>query len=79
MQVVLEMEKELAFIYFSVAAITGPVLGVILGGYVFSRIGGYQDPRALPLVLVIALAGCIAGIPSALVTNYNLAMALFWF
>lgn len=48
MQVVLEMEKELAFIYFSVAAITGPVLGVILGGYVFQEL---EDTKILGLFL----------------------------
>ncbi len=38
---VLGQTKSSATIYFAIAAITGPVGGVILGGVVFSRLGGY--------------------------------------
>jgi hypothetical protein len=41
---VLGVSQEKVFIYFAVAAVTGPVLGTIVGGYVFNRIGGYNNP-----------------------------------
>ena len=75
---VLGLTKQTATIYFSVAAITGPVAGVILGGVVFSRIGGYESPKAYPLcVLVLGVGSCI-GFPLPLVEIPLLSAALLW-
>lgn len=41
---VLGAKKDSAILYFIVCSLTGPILGVVMGGYIFSRLGGYNAP-----------------------------------
>jgi sugar phosphate permease len=75
---VLQVEKTKATIYFAVAAITGPVTGVILGGVIFSRIGGYESPRAFPICCLAMTVGSTIGFPLPFVENYLLSAFLIW-
>ena len=78
-QNVLDVKKSDALIHFSVAAITGPVLGVLIGGYVFSRIGGYESPRAYPICMVVMSMGSFIGFPLPLFDAHIMTSFLLWF
>lgn len=68
----------MATIYFSIAAITGPVSGVIIGGVVFTRIGGFESPKAYPLcVLIMGIGSCI-GFPLPFVKHILFSASLVW-
>ena len=41
----------------------GPIAGVIVGGIVFDKVGGYNGPKALPILIIV---GGIASIASML-------------
>lgn len=75
---VLGVEKERATIWFAGLAITGPVIGVIVGGIVFSRIGGYTSPKAFPLTVFVMFCSAGFGMPSPFVSNLYLCVALLW-
>jgi hypothetical protein len=64
---VLGQSKETSFITFAITSLSGPVLGVIMGGYTFTLIGGYNSPRALPVAVVIMLLGGFCGFPMVFV------------
>jgi hypothetical protein len=78
MVVVLGADMNNAFLYFVVIAITGPVLGVIVGGYVFSRIGGYNDPRAFPAATIAIVSASAFGVPSIFADNMIVLVFLVW-
>ena len=46
-----------AFQLYGIIGGFGPVVGVIVGGIVFDKVGGYNGPRALPIT---ALCGAVA-------------------
>ena len=60
-------------------AVTGPVFGVIAGGYFFNAIGGYNDPKALPLGVFMTVMAGASGIPIAFTDNFNVVLILLWF
>jgi hypothetical protein len=62
-------DKTTATINFSVAAVTGPVSGVILGGIIFTRIGGFSSPKAFPLCTLIMVIGTLIGFPLPFIPN----------
>ena len=46
---VMNLDKEVVFTIFGFVSICGPVFGVIFGGWISSKLGGYNDPRSIYL------------------------------
>ena len=68
---VLMIEPTKVFVFFSFTCITAPTLGVILGGVIIHRQGGYATPNAMNIcVVVMGLANTVS-IPAAFVENFN--------
>ncbi len=57
---------------------TGPVLGVIVGGYVFNLLGGYNSPKAYPVCVFSMLFGGGCGVPLVFATNFWAVSFLLW-
>ena len=75
---VLHQDKAKSIILFSFLSVTGPVIGVVCGGYVFDALGGYTSHKAFPVaVIVITLAGCF-GFPVPVFDNLYICAALLW-
>jgi MFS family permease len=74
----LGLSKQQAAVTFAVISLTGPVLGVIIGGVVFSKIGGYNSPGAYPLAVFIISAGGCCGFPMAFMSNFWASATLLW-
>lgn len=77
-QIVLDVSKENAFIYYAIAAMTGPVSGIIIGGYVFNSLGGYTHPKALPVAILVMAIGCCCGFPACFSDNFLIVISLLW-
>lgn len=75
---VLGLTKNEATIYFAIAAITGPVIGVILGGFIFTKIGGYESSGAFPLCVLIMGIGSSIGFPLPFVDSIYLSLPIIW-
>lgn len=75
----LKVNENTVFITFAIVSITGPVLGVIVGGNVTTALGGYNSKKALRLSLIVSsFCACVAA-PIAFINSFPLFVALLWF
>ena len=58
--------------------LTGPILGVIIGGLIINRLGGYTSPTAIKVVLIYGLLAGGFGLPFPLVNSFYLAVSFLW-
>ncbi len=75
---VLKIEEQLVFLCFSSVCITAPTLGVITGGYLIQRIGGYNDDKAIEVCLKLGYAGLLVSIPIPIVNSLSLFVLFIW-
>ena len=69
----------MVFTSFAIVSITGPVLGVIVGGNVTACLGGYNNKTSLYLCMVIAFACICISAPIAFLDNFVVFVASLWF
>ena len=60
---VMKMEKSSVFVTYGVVSISGPVFGVITGGQVSSKLGGYNNPKSIKLTALLAIIATIVAVP----------------
>lgn len=72
------MNKNKVFVLFIIISTTAPTLGLILGGKVSEKIGGYTGPNALPYCLVNSVIATMCGIPIPFLENTKIIIPLFW-
>jgi hypothetical protein len=60
---VMEQPKEIVFTIFGVVSITGPVFGVILGGIISSKLGGYNTKNSLYVTALLSAFACACALP----------------
>ena len=66
------------FVTFAVVCLTAPTLGVLIGGYLIEKIGGYTNKHALKICFHSSvIAGC-CGMPLPLCSNYWTFTSLMW-
>lgn len=78
MKVIMQIEESKVFVTFSIVCITAPTLGVLSGGYVIEKLGGYTDKRALDACLKISMLCAVCGLPLPLINNFPLFVVLMW-
>ena len=68
---------------FAATSATGPVFGVVFGGWFIDRVGGYHGVGGRAKTsFYCAVFGCIAvmfAIPAAFVTSFSVLICLVWF
>ena len=75
---VLRVPRQTVFIAFPVVCISGPVLGLITGGVIVTRIGGYTNPKVLGLCALGGFFSSVFGIPFAFMNSFPWAVTLLW-
>ena len=76
MEIILKIEGNLRFVIFAVLCLLGPILGMIFGGIVCSKLGGYNKKKAMIFVMIIT---AIASIISSFITiNDNMAVFIIF-
>ena len=60
---VMNMKKEVVFSLFTLVSISGPVLGVVFGGWLSSRLGGYNNPKSLYFMAVVSVCAIFVSVP----------------
>ena len=68
MEVVLKMETTLRFVIFALLCLLGPICGMVFGGMVCSKLGGYNTKKAMILTIILLL---MAAVFSSLITLGN--------
>ena len=74
----LKIEMKKVFIAFSIVCITAPTLGVLCGGYIIERLGGYTDKRALDACLKISVLAVVAGLPLPFISSFPFFILFMW-
>lgn len=75
----LGQDESVVFITFAIISITGPVLGVVVGGNVTTALGGYNSEKALNLTCIIAVFCLICAVPIPFIDNFFVVSGLLWF
>jgi hypothetical protein len=52
---------------------------VVIGGWLFTKMGGYNSPKAFPTAVFIIVAGGCFGFPMAFTSNFYISSTLLWF
>jgi len=71
--------EEIVFISFGIISITGPVLGVVVGGNITTKLGGYNSEKAAKICALTSIfcLGCAMPIP--FLSNFKIVAVLLWF
>lgn len=78
MIIVLGVDTNVVFAYFSFACITGPVGGMILGGAVTSRLGGFNSKKAILTSFGMLLIAIIVGSPLPFINTFWVFAVDMW-
>ena len=68
MELVLQIKTTLRFILFSGLCLLGPILGIVFGGVITSKLGGYNKRKAMTFTVILLV---VAAVISSLVTIGN--------
>ncbi len=78
MEIVLEIDKKTVFICFSIVCITAPTLGVVAGGFLIQRFGGYDDSRAIENCLKLGYVAMLISLPIPFISSVPLFVIFIW-
>lgn len=78
MIVVLGATPRNVFLLFTFTSVTAPTLGLLLGGYISDRIGGYTGQHALLFCLIAAVFGSLVGLPIPFLDSYFAVTFILW-
>ena len=78
MELVLMVDKNVKFIYYTVICITGPILGVLIIGIIIQKIGGYGSRKGMILILVLNAIGAVVSIIFTSTLNIFVSLASAW-
>ena len=67
------------YIVFSFSSISAPTLGIIIGGILTDRIGGYQKKYFNILCLKLGIMALAFSLPIPFLTDRYIFYALMWF
>lgn len=70
--------QETVFVYFSITAITAPILGAVLSSILSSRLGGYEGKYTLRTAIIAAILSVISAILVPPINEFNVLVALIW-
>jgi hypothetical protein len=79
MIIVLKQDEAVTFISFGIISITGPVLGVIIGGNITTYLGGYSTRKSLQQTLLFAVLSVFAALPCPVTESFPIFCVCLWF
>ena len=74
----LKVPEKTVNITFAIVSITGPVLGVVVGGNVTTYLGGYNSKSALILSLAVSMMCLGSAAPIPFLNNFEAFVGLLW-
>jgi len=78
MRSVLKMEKEIVFISYAFLTLSAPVTGVIVGGIITDKRGGYTSKEAHDFVIFFGVLSALSGLPIPFLDNFYLVCGFLW-
>lgn len=75
---VLKQEETVVFSTFAFILITGPVLGVVVGGNITTCLGGYNSKRSMKATCIIGFLCVFSAFPVIFMNNFIAVAVLVW-
>jgi len=75
----LQEDKTVVNVSYALISVTGPILGVIIGGNITTYFGGYQSEKAMRASCVMALLCFCCSAPICFFTTFPPVAVLLWF
>lgn len=74
----MNLDARNASIYFGIVALTSPVSGAFLSGYIIDWFGGFYAPIALPFCAMIGTIGVLCAWVVPFTNNYLIVIIQLW-
>jgi MFS family permease len=78
LRTVLGQEKDKVFMSFALISITGPTSGVVIGGTILDRLGGYTGKSALDFCLICGTLASLSALPVPFLNHFMTICVLLW-
>ena len=79
LQTVIGADVDKVYILYALSSITGPTLGVLVGGVVTTKcVGGYTNKRALTVCFFVALLASLSAVPIPLFDDLVEVIIFLW-
>ena len=78
----MKVNASTVFGMFGIVSITGPVMGVLVGGYVTTALGGYNSLNSMYVTIVLSIFCLLCAAPIPYIHDkslYLLVVVLLWF
>jgi len=79
MKVALGIDESIVDTWFALITITGPVLGVVVGGIIVNCFGGYQNPVTIMVCFIEVILAALCGFPLPFVPTFAWFVFFLWF
>ena len=66
------------FIVFAVVSITAPTLGVVVGGKISEKLGGYTGKNALLFCFICSILASLLAFPIPYINRFEVVSVLLW-
>ena len=78
MELVLNVNKNIKFIYFIILCVSGPILGVIIIGIIMQKIGGYGSKNGMIFIIILNAIASFVSILITLTLNTFISLGSAW-
>ena len=78
MEVVLEIDSSIRFIFFGLLCLLGPTCGMVFGGIICSKLGGYTKKNSMTFIIISMALASIISMFIACHTNIVLFIIAAW-
>ena len=78
MELVLNVNKNIKFIYFIIICVAGPILGVLIIGIIMQKIGGYGSKNGMIFIIILNAIASFVSILITLTLNTFISLGSAW-
>lgn len=72
------IDKQVVFTWFGIVSITGPILGVFVGGQITTALGGYKSLSNLYSILIMSIFSILFAFPIPFMSQTVPIVGLLW-
>lgn len=72
------IDKQVVFTWFGIVSITGPILGVFVGGQITTALGGYKSLHNLYSILIMSIFSILFALPIPFMNQTVPIVGLVW-
>ena len=78
MELVLGLEKEIKNTIYIILSVSGPILGILIIGFIMQKIGGYASRKGMVLIIVLNVIASIISIFITISLNAVISLGACW-